>query len=282
MEHRFLELPHIRLHAVTAGSGPLVVLLHGFPEFWYSWRHQIPALADAGFRVIAPDLRGYNASDKPEGIRSYAIDHLVNDVAQLIERESQGPAFLVGHDWGGVIAWRCAALHPHLIQKLVILNAPHPAAYRRLLWHSPGQWLRSAYAGLFQLPWLPEFLLRRGDFWLIERALRRRTSPAAFSAADIAAYKEALRVPGALTSALTYYRAAFWYSRGLFTEPQQVTTPTVLIWGERDPYLSPQLSRNLESFASNLRVERLSNVGHWIQNEAGEVVNRLLVDFFVS
>jgi pimeloyl-ACP methyl ester carboxylesterase len=268
------------LHAVTAGEGPLIILLHGFPEFWYSWRHQFPALAQAGYRVLAPDLRGYNTSDKPAGVWAYAMDHLVDDVVQLIERESHGPAYLVGHDWGGVIAWRCAALHPRLIKKLAILNAPHPEAYRRLLWRSPTQWLRSSYAGFFQFPWLPEFLLRRADHWLIERALRRHAASGAFSDADIAAYKEALRVPGALTSALNYYRAALWHSPCLFSEPQQVTVPTLLIWGERDPYLSPKLTQNLEPLVPNLRVKLLPSIGHWVQSEAPQTVNQVLMEFY--
>jgi pimeloyl-ACP methyl ester carboxylesterase len=282
MEHCFLELPHVRLHAVTAGSGPLVVLLHGFPEFWYSWRQQIPALAAAGYRVIAPDLRGYNTSDKPAGVREYAMDRLVEDVVQLMERESKGPAFLVGHDWGGVIAWRCAALHPGLIRKLAILNAPHPTSYRRLLWRSPRQWLRSGYVGMFQFPWLPELVLRGGDYWLIERALRRQPGSNVFTEEDIAAYKEALRVPGALTSALNYYRAAVRHSRWLYTEPQQVALPTLLIWGERDPYLSSKLTRNLDSLVPHLRIERLATIGHWVQNEAARTVNALLLDHFAE
>jgi pimeloyl-ACP methyl ester carboxylesterase len=277
MEHRTVDLPHIRLHAVTAGTGPLVVLLHGFPECWYSWRHQIPALAAAGFRALAVDMRGYNLSDKPAGIREYAADKLVADVASLIEQESIGPAYLVGHDWGGVVAWRCAALHPQLIAKLAILNAPHPAIYQRTLWRSPTQCLRSAYVALFQLPWLPEWLLRSGDFWLIERALHRQ-APGAFTSADIAEYKSALRQPGALTSALHYYRAAFSYPRSMFTEPQQVNVPTLLIWGERDPYLALSLTRNLEPWISNFKIKRIA-AGHWVQNEQPELVNRLLVEF---
>jgi pimeloyl-ACP methyl ester carboxylesterase len=275
MEHRIIALPHIRLHAVTAGTGPLVVLLHGFPEFWYSWRHQIPALAAAGYRALAVDMRGYNLSEKPAGVREYAADKLVGDIASLIEQESTGPAYLVGHDWGGIVAWRCAALHPHLVAKLAILNAPHPAAYQRTVWRSPSQCLRSSYVAMFQLPWLPESMLRWRDFWLIERALRRE-APKAFTAGDIAEYKSALRQPGALTSALNYYRAAIRHSQSLFSEAQKVTVPTLLIWGERDPYLSLSLSQNLAPWISQIQVEHLA-AGHWVQNEQPGLVNDLLL-----
>jgi epoxide hydrolase 4 len=279
MEHLNLELGRIKLHAATAGHGPLVVLLHGFPEFWYSWRHQLAPLAAAGFHAIAPDMRGYNESAKPRGIHSYAVQELVDDVLALIKRESAGPAYLVGHDWGGVVAWRFAALHPELTRRLVILNAPHPAAYARTLRRSLAQWFKSSYVGLFQIPGLAEFVLRRGDYWLIERALRRTPNTNAFSDEDIARYKAALSVPGALTSALNYYRAALWHPRSVFREPQTIKAPTLVIWGEQDSFLSLDLLQDLERWTPDLRIERIATAGHWVQNEAPEEVNRLLLQF---
>jgi pimeloyl-ACP methyl ester carboxylesterase len=278
--HREVSVGAVRLHCVEAGRGEPVVLLHGFPEFWYSWRHQLPALADAGFRAVAPDLRGYNQSDRPAGVSRYRVGELVEDVAGLID-DLGGRAHVVGHDWGGVLAWRLAALRPELVGRLAVLNAPHPAAFRRELGRDPGQWVRSSYILFFQLPWLPEVTLRSGDFAALERAFREQpVNPAAFSAADVAEYKRALSVPGGLTGPLNYYRAAFRYPRDLHGPPQTVRVPTLLIWGRRDRYLSAQLTEDLGRWVPDLRVERIADASHWVQNDAPERVNRLLIDFF--
>lgn len=194
VEHFNAQLNGIRLHIAAAGDGEPVVLLHGFPEFWYSWRSQLPALADAGFRALAPDLRGYNLSERPKALRCYAVRELVADIEQLIENHANGGACVVGHDWGGIIAWRLAATRPNLVRKLAILNAPHPAAYQRALRRHPSQWLRSSYVLAFQIPWLAERLLSLGDFWPVERVLRvQPINPVAFTADDIARYKEVFR-----------------------------------------------------------------------------------------
>src|SRR5687767_11483549 len=163
--HRRIAVNGIHLHCVEIGAGSPVVFLHGFPEFWYSWRHQLSALAAAGFRCLAPDLRGYNTSDRPRGVPAYRAAELVKDLADLI-RSTGEPACLVGHDWGGVLAWRLAARHPELVRKLAVLNAPHLGRYQEALRRHPGQWLRSAYVLLFQVPGLPEWLFRAGDFAL--------------------------------------------------------------------------------------------------------------------
>src|SRR5262245_58570023 len=161
--HRFAVVNSVRLHYAEAGEGPLVVLLHGFPEFWYSWRHQIKGLAAAGFRVIAPDLRGYNESDKPPGIASYRLELLTQDIVELIQHAGEKRAHVVGHDWGGGIAWWLAMQNPQVVERLVILNAPHPVAFFREL-RRPAQLLKSWYMFFFQLPWLPEVMLRVGNF----------------------------------------------------------------------------------------------------------------------
>jgi pimeloyl-ACP methyl ester carboxylesterase len=271
----------VRLHYVAAGRGEPVVLLHGFPEFWYSWRHQLRALAAAGFRAVAPDLRGYNASDRPARVADYRVRKLVEDVAGLIRALTPGPAFVVGHDWGGVLAWRLAALHPELVRKLAILNAPHPAAYRAELRRNPGQWLRSWYVLFFQVPWLPELVLGACDFALLERAWRLQpVHTGAFAAGDIPAYKQALRGPGALTGPIHYYRAALRYPRDLYGEPQAVPVPTLLVWGERDPYLSVRLTDGLSRWVPDLCVERIADASHWIQNDVPDHVNGLLARFF--
>jgi pimeloyl-ACP methyl ester carboxylesterase len=267
----------VRFHYVEAGTGPLVVLLHGFPEFWYAWRHQISALAAAGFHVVAPDLRGYNQSAKPAGVCSYRMELLVGDVLGLIQRAGAARAVVVGHDWGGVIAWKMAMDHPEVVDRLAILNAPHPAAFQREL-RGLRQRLRSLYILFFQLPFLPECLLRAGDYALLERKLRREPVHGAFSAADIRRYRLALAIPRALTSALNYYRAAWRFSADT-QAIRPIPVPTLIIWGERDRYLGVRLTEGLAPWVPNLRVERLAEASHWVQNDAPQQVNRLLLDF---
>jgi pimeloyl-ACP methyl ester carboxylesterase len=280
--HRQVDVNGVRLHFVAAGEGDPVVFLHGFPEFWYSWRRQLPALAAAGFQALAVDLRGYNASSRPKGVANYRTAALVEDVAAMIREEAGGRAFVAGHDWGGVLAWRLASLHPELVRKLAILNAPHPARFRQYLRRHPRQWLSSSYVFLFQLPWLPEKLIQGRDFGLLERAFRREPVVSdAFSERDIAAYKEMLRMPGGLQAALHYYRAALRYRGDLYDPPQTVLPPTLVIWGRRDPYLGVGLTERLESWVPDLRVELL-DASHWVQNDAPDEVNRLLIEFFRS
>lgn len=279
-EHRFRTVNGIRLHSVEAGEGPALVLLHGFPEFWYSWRHQIGALSKAGFRAIAPDLRGYNESKKPPDVSHYVLPSLIDDIADLIQQASDGPAFLVGHDWGGVIAWLVAALRPELVRRLAILNAPHPAAYREELRHNPGQWLRSSYMMFFQIPGIPERVLRARDFALLERTWRKL--PEAFTSHDIAEYKKAFSGPDGLRGPIHYYRAAFRHPSFDWDRLPSVAVPTLLIWGERDPYLSPLIPDRVRPMVPDLRIDRIPGAGHWVQNEAPDHVNRALVSFFVE
>lgn len=278
--HHFAVVNGIRLHYVEAGTGPLVVLLHGFPEFWYSWRHQLPALAGAGFRALAPDLRGYNESAKPAGIASYAIDPLTQDVAELIHAVGAERATIVGHDWGGGIAWAFAMRFPTLVDRLVILNAPHPALFFREL-RTPAQLARSWYIFFFQLPWLPEWALRRRNFAGLERALRSDpVRPGTFTEEDIRAFKEAWAQPGALTAGINYYRAMKRHGiRSLRSELRPIDVPTLVIWGERDRYLGIRLLDGLGDWVTRLRIERLPNASHWVQNDAAERVNELLLAF---
>jgi epoxide hydrolase 4 len=274
--HREERLNGVRLHRVEAGEGPPVLLLHGFPEFWWGWRRQLPALAGAGFRAVAPDLRGYNFSEKPRGIAAYRMERLAEDAAALIEALGPEPADLVGHDWGGVIAWYTAMLHPGRVRRLVVMNAPHPVAFRREL-RRGGQALRSWYAGFFQLPLLPEAALRAAGYRLLDRVFERAAGrPGVFAEEELARYREAAARPGALTSMLHYYRAAVRHPR---PRPRPVPHPTLLLWGERDPALSPRLTRGLGPWVPGLRVHRLPRAGHWVQHEAADEVNDLLVRF---
>jgi pimeloyl-ACP methyl ester carboxylesterase len=277
--HRDAVVNGVRLHYVEAGSGPLVVLLHGFPEFWYSWRHQIPALAAGGFHVIAPDLRGYNLSDKPPGVPAYRIDVLLEDVAELIRHTGADRAAVVGHDWGGVLAWHLPLHYPEMVDRLVILNAPHPAAYRREL-RSGGQLLKSWYILLFQVPGLAEQAFSAGDYDLVGRMLRREpVHTEAFTPEDVRHYKHALARPGALTAALNYYRALRYPMAHTTREAPVIETPTLVLWGEQDSHLSAHLTEGLDAWVRDLRLVRFPDASHWVQNDVPERVNRALIDF---
>jgi len=273
----------VRLHVVRAGRGPGVVLLHGFPECWYSWRYQIGALADAGFSVIAPDMRGFNTSEKPHGVRAYEIETLVADVVALVDRTCEGRAFLVGHDWGGIVAWYAAMRHPERFAKLVILNAPHPAAFARDFW-TTRQWIHSLYAFLFQVPRLPEALIRARDWRALDEVFRREVyNPDAFAHGEFTHYKEAMGQPGALTSALHYYRAALRRSRRVgVSDVRPIEVPTLLLWGERDPHLRTSLAVGLERWVKDLTVKRVPEAGHWLQLDEPEMVAREMIGFFAA
>ena len=280
LAHSYVDLDDVRLHVVEAGQGPLVILLHGFPEFWYSWRHQIPALARAGYHVFAPDMRGYNRSDKPHGVRPYRIDMLIRDVARLIDHAGVERAVVVGHDWGGVVAWQFAMRYPERVRRLVILNAPHPARVIAAGW-SWKQLRRSWYVFFFQLPWLPEASLRARRFALLRRVLRTGPMcPGSFGPSDIERYVAAAAQPGALTAAINYYRALLRQSPAhRLRRLRPIAAQTLVIWGERDRYLGPELAEPVGSWVPDLRVERLADAGHWVQNDRPERVNRLLLDF---
>ena len=280
MVHRWVDVHGLHLHCVEAGTGPLVVLLHGFPEFWYAWRHQIPALAAAGYRVVAPDLPGYNTSDKPPRVRDYRPRVLVQDVADLIVALGADSAAVAGHDWGGALAWLLAMQHPERVERLVVLNAPHPIRFLKGL-RSPRQLRRSWYMLAFQLPWLPERLLATRDFQALRLALRRQpTQPGAFTAQDIDRYVAAAAQPGAMRAAINYYRAAFRANPLAQAHSlRPVDTPTLIIWGDQDRYLGRELAEPDPAWVPDVRVERITEASHWVQADAPERVNQLMLDF---
>lgn len=288
LHHRTVTVDGVRLHCVEAGDGPLVVLLHGFPEFWYSWRRQIRDLAAAGWRVLVPDQRGYNLSDRPSDRAAYRMDHLVDDVVGLVRWAGvDRAAAVVGHDWGGAVAWQVARRRPEVLERLAVLNAPHPSAYRAVLrspLSSPGQLLRSWYVLFFQLPRLPEAALRAFDFAAVEAILRGQpVRPGAFSDDDIAAYKAALDRPGALKATIDWYRANLFGRDGgngaAADAGGRLEVPTLVIWGERDRYLGAGLLDGLGDRVEHLRIERLAEASHWVQADAPEEVSRLLLEF---
>jgi epoxide hydrolase 4 len=289
VRHRFIEANGVRFHVVEAAGDtpgrseeegarrPLVLLLHGFPEFWFGWRSQIPPLARR-FRVVVPDLRGYNLSGKPSS--GYDFETLVRDVPSLIRALGADRAHLVGHDWGGMIAWGAATFYPDVVDRLVILNAPHPAAYLRELARNSRQRLRSWYIALFQVRGLAEWLLTRGHGRGVADLLLGSTSHrAAFPPSDLAAYRRAMLRPGAARATLAYYRA-LWSAdpEDLRRRLRPIAASTCLIWGLNDVALVSSLTNDLEPWVPNLRVHRIADAGHWVQHERPELVNQLLLD----
>jgi pimeloyl-ACP methyl ester carboxylesterase len=270
----------IRLHVVEAGpeDGAPVILLHGFPEFWYGWRHQIGPLADAGFRVLAPDQRGYAESDKPGPVSAYALDILADDVAGLIESTGRPRAAVVGHDWGGIAAWWVALGHPGRVERLAVLNAPHPLVFRRHLRSSPRQLLKSWYTFYFQLPWLPEAVFRLWNWRRLADALRRTSRPGTFTEADLDRYQAAWSAPGAITAMINWYRAALRDRHAPPADPR-VRVPTLLIWGAQDRFLDQALATPSLGQCDHGRLEPIEGATHWVQHEEPGRVNRLLLDF---
>jgi epoxide hydrolase 4 len=270
----------VRLHAIAAGphDGPVVVLLHGFPEFWYGWLRQIESLAAAGFRVIVPDQRGYNLSSKPSGVAAYALPELVSDVVAIADQLGRQKIFLAGHDWGAAVAWSAALLYPQRIAKLGVLNVPHPSVMRKFLSTRPRQLLRSWYMFFFQLPWLPEAVFSAFNFRIGSRALLRSSRPGTFSAEDLAQYRAAWSQPGALTGMINWYRALF-RARIKFSD-KIVRVPTRILWGERDAFLLAEMARESLRYCTNAELFTFANATHWLQHEEAARVSELLIDFF--
>jgi len=279
LEHHRVATNGVQLHVVQCGpaAGPLVVLLHGFPEFWYGWRHQIAALAAAGFRVWVPDQRGYNLSDKPRPVRGYVVDELARDVVGLIDAAGHATAAVVGHDWGAAVAWHLAAQHPARVRRVAVLNVPHPQVMGPALLRKPGQLLRSWYMFFFQVPGLPEVLVRLRGWWLARQALRRTSRPGTFTPADLALYQEAWSQPRAMRSMINWYRAAGRLARRL-GRTGRIEVPVHIIWGERDAFLKPELARESLAFCEQGQLTYLPAT-HWVQHEEAVAVNKLLLEF---
>jgi pimeloyl-ACP methyl ester carboxylesterase len=280
MEHQNIASNGIRLHVVEEGpvEGPLLILLHGFPEFWYGWWKQIPYFAATGYRVWAPDQRGYNLSDKPRGIAAYNLDALAADVVGLIDAAGREKAFLVGHDWGGAAAWWVAAKYPQRLEKLVVLNAPYGAVLTKSLRQNPAQRRKSWYMFFFQLPWLPEVVSRRQNWRLLTGMLRSSSLPGTFTDADIAEYRRAWSQPGAYVGMLSWYRAM------MRTQPaslprQPIGVPTLLLWGAQDQFLGRDLAEASIKRCSQGQLLFLEDATHWLHHEQPERVNGLIQEF---
>jgi pimeloyl-ACP methyl ester carboxylesterase len=283
LEHSYINTNGICLHVVQAGpkSGIPVILLHGFPEFWYGWRKQIPALVNAGCRVIVPDQRGYNLSDKPKDKKDYDIFTLVDDVLGLIKALDYEKVNLVGHDWGAVVAWTLAVTHPEKLHKLTVMNVPHPAVMQKFLRRDFDQMRRSWYVGYFQIPWLPEKIFKSNDYRELVRGVRRTAKKGSFTDEDMQKYKEAWSQPDALTSMLNWYRAIVQHPPKI-PEDVRVKVRTLMMWGMKDFALSHRMARPSMDYCDEGNLILFPEATHWIHLDAADEVNHYLIDFLLD
>ena len=282
LEHDEVTTDGTTLHVVKAGpeDGDPIVLLHGFPEFWYGWRDQIGALADAGYRVWVPDQRGYNRSDKPQSIEAYTIDELSRDVLGVIDATGAEAVPLVGHDWGAAVTWFTLLAHPERVNRGVTMNVPHPAVFQEYLPGNLNQMKKSWYMFFFQLPVLPEVLFSAGDWrglrWFVDTSNREDT----FTDADLERYKEAWSRPGAFTGMLNWYRALFQADEGSADPTEmEIQPPTMVVWGVQDAYLHRGMAEDSIQYCAHGRLELVEDATHWVQHERADRVNDLLLEF---
>lgn len=260
-------------------DGPLVLLLHGFPELWYGWRKQLPVLVDRGFQVAAPDQRGYNDSDKPPHVRDYVLDELAKDALGIMDALGQQKAVVIGHDWGAAVAWWLAIRHPDRVERLVVIDVPHPIVMRKFLFTDPEQMKKSWYMFFFQLPKIPELLLSRNDFEKLAEGVFGTAKPGAFAPQDVEIYKTAWRKPGAMTAMIGWYRAI---RSQLLQQPSKdelrVKMPALVIWGKDDVLLSPEMAAASVGYCDHGRLAVIENATHWVHHEEPERVNALILE----
>ena len=282
LRHEYVAVNGLRLHVVKAGpdTGPIVLLLHGFPEFWYGWRHQIPALVAAGFQVWAPDQRGYNLSDKPRSVAAYGIDRLADDVLGLIEATGREKVHLVGHDWGALVAWWFARLFPERLARMAILNGPHGSVMEQHLRENLQQRRRSWYMLFFQLPAVPEMALRGRNWQIGLDILRSSGRPGVYNDNDLEMYRRAWSRPRAMTSMLNWYRAI--RVRPSRRASRRIDVPTLLIWGAGDTALGKEMAQPSIDYCEDGRLVVLEEATHWVQHDEPDKVNELLVDFLTD
>ncbi len=280
-ESQFVESNGIKLHVITAGpkDGQPVVLLHGFPEFWYGWAKQIPALVAAGFRVIVPDQRGYNLSDVPKGVAAYNLRELGLDVIGLLDHFGIEKVDLVGHDWGSVVSWGVALTYPQRVRRLAILNVPHPMVMLQFLTGSPRQMLKSWYVGFFQIPGLAEWLIKQNNFASGAKMLQGTSQPGTFSDENITHYQKAWANSGGLTGMINWYRALVRY-RPPTPADIRLHIPVLIQWGKKDAFLSHEMAEASVKLCDDGRLIFYDQATHWVQHEAAEAVNRELILHF--
>jgi pimeloyl-ACP methyl ester carboxylesterase len=288
-EHEYADVNNILLHYVTVGKGKLIMFLHGFPEFWYEWKNQ---LAEFGrdYQAVAPDMRGYNLSSKPVEVEQYRMKNLINDIRALAEHLGHKNFILVGHDWGGGVAWPFAIRHPECVEKLIIVNAPHPVAFTRELRDNPAQRKASQYILVHRSPEAEGMLARNNYAVLVSSLLKDGMRQGYFTEEDRKAYIQAWSQPGALTGGLNYYRAAHLgpftgeSDASLSAEPSLFTVkvPTLVIWGEKDRWLLKGNLEGLEKYVPNLTIKRIPDGSHWVIHEKPGLVNSYIREFIES
>jgi len=281
IEHATHATNGIELHVAAAGptDGPLVLLLHGFPEYWGAWRIHMARLAEEGFRVLAPDQRGYNTSDKPPAVADYRLDTLAADIVGLIDGQGREKATVIGHDWGGAVAWRVAQLHPDRLERVGVLNCCPVEVLQQTAWFNPGQVLKSWYAFSFQIPWIPEWILSSREFSVLAGNVSRSSLPDAFSAEELEGLREAWSQPGAIRSMLAWYRA------NMRKPPQPggpIRVPAMLLWGEQDRFLGPHLTGHTMELCEQGELVLFPDNTHWVNHEAAEEVCAHLIRFLRS
>ena len=283
LEETFVTTNAVRLHVVMAGpqNGPPVMLLHGFPEFWGGWAKQIPALAEAGFRVIVPDQRGYNLSSASKSIKPYNMTDLGWDVIGLLDYFGIGKVNLVGHDWGGVIAWGVALMFAERVKRLSILNAPHPAVLLHFLKNSPRQILKSWYVGFFQIPGLADWWVKLNNFAIGAAAMRRSGKAHTFSDEDMAHYKQAWANSDGWTGMINWYRAPVRYPPPRLSDIR-LYMPVLIQWGKRDVSLSNEMAEESLKLCDHGRLIMYKNATHWVQHDEADAVSQALIQFFTS
>ncbi|WP_050181978.1 alpha/beta fold hydrolase [Domibacillus robiginosus] len=270
----------INLYTEMAGpeNGELVLLLHGFPECSYGWKKQADALVEQGYRVVVPNMRGYSKSSKPEPLEAYTLDVIAKDIISLIQSFGFEKALVVGHDWGGIVGWFLASVHPDFVQKLVILNVPHPAVFAKTAPFYPLQWLKSAYIFFFQLPFLPEWLLKRNEYSLLEKLMKATAQPGTFDEKDMRVYKEAWAKKGSVTAMLNWYRAM--RQQALFEIPTPgPAVPVRMLWGRRDAALSLILAKKSVEQCGNGQLVLIDEATHWLHHEYPEIVSAWISRF---
>jgi len=278
MTIRFEHLPTNGIHLHTALAGPEdgepVFLLHGFPDAWFGWEAQIGPLAEAGFRVIVPDQRGYNLSDKPKGVASYQMDTLVADILGLADALGYERFYLAGHDFGAIVSWNLAMRNPERIKRLAIANVPHPTVMGKYLRTHPAQMLKSWYAFFFQIPGLPERVVRANHWKFLISAM-----PDDFSKAERDRYREAWSQPEAITSMINWYRASL-RQMGKSTRSPQIQVPTLILWGQQDPHISYEMALLSVDLCEEGRLVTFEDATHWVLHDKSKEVSQNLVEYF--
>ncbi len=280
IDHSSVVVNGVSLHVAQAGpaDGPLVVLLHGFPEFWFEWRDYFEPLAQAGFRVVAPDQRGYNLSSKPQGVAAYRLDLLADDIFALADALGRKTFRVVGHDWGSAVAWWMATRRPERLERLVTMDAPHPAVWMSAVRHDAEQRRKSWYVQALRIPWLPEFLIRLGGYSGLTKALTSAARKDAFTPEILKQYKTAWQQPGALTAMINWYRAVA-ADNLVMPAAKSLPMPTLILWGDKDIYVGPKLAVACAALCADARVVHFPQAGHWLPHDEREAVIAQLLEF---